>query len=97
MNTSDKLQMIPLVLLSSIVSGLTYFLINQLPKKIGYLKFILLCLGNILFIGVITAAVTKGMISGAVFLILLFLPIPVGVLCLRNELIEELKNAFKFK
>jgi len=89
--------MIPMVLLSAIASGLTYFLINQLPKKIGYPKFILVCLGYIIFIGVMTAAITKGMISGAVFLILLFLPIPVGVLCLRHELIEELKNAFKNK
>jgi ABC-type transport system involved in cytochrome c biogenesis permease component len=89
--------MIPLVLLTAIGSGLTYFLINQLPKKIGYPKYILVCLGYIIFIGVTTAAVTKGMITGAVFLMLLFLPIPVGVLCLRHELIEELKNAFKSK
>jgi len=89
--------MIPLVLISAIGSGLTYFLINQLPKKIGYPKFFLACFAYILFIGAITAAVTKDMINGAVFLILLFVPVPIGVFCMRQELIEELKNAFKSK
>lgn len=87
--------MIPVVLLSALVGGLTYFVINQLPKKIGYPKFILVCLGYILFIGAITGAVTEGMITGVVFLILLFIPVPVGALWMRHELIEDLKNAFK--
>jgi hypothetical protein len=89
--------MVPVVLLSATVGGLTYFLINQLPKKIGYPKFILTCLVYFIFIAAITGAVTQGIINGPIFLILFFLPTPFGALYLKHELMEELKNAFNNK
>ncbi|HEY6873168.1 MAG TPA: hypothetical protein VI298_10630 [Geobacteraceae bacterium] len=87
--------MIPLILLSAVGTGLTYFVIGELPKKIGYPRFILTCIGYTLSLAVITYAVTEGIITGAAFLIALFLPVPVGALYLRHELIQELKNPFK--
>ena len=95
MITSDKLLMIPLILVLAMIGGLWYFLINQLPKKIGYPKFILACLGYFLYVALITTAVSMGRITGILFIALLLAVPVIGAICLRHELIDELKNAFK--
>ena len=97
MDSLENLWMIPLVVLSAVGSGLTYFLIDKLPKKFGYPKFILICLGYVFFLGAIIAAVTNGIISGRVFLVLLFAPTPFGAMCLWHELMEDMKKAFKIE
>ena len=49
--TRDLVLIIPMTLVVAVGSYVTYFVIGELPKKIGYLKFFLVCLAYVLLIG----------------------------------------------
>lgn len=94
MITAEKLLMIAAILVGAPSSYIYYFLISELPKKIGYLKFILVCLAYILLIALMIPIIYVRVLGPFIYLaFLLFSPL-LGAWYLRAEFIDSLKNLF---
>jgi O-antigen ligase len=74
-----------------------YFLIVELRRKFGYLKFSLILLGYIIFWVVITLLLSEDHISVATYILS---PILLNLLCvyyLKQEFVNEIKQLFRVK
>lgn len=95
--TIDKLLMIPVILIGGVGSYITYFLIGELPKKIGYPKFILVCIAYILLIALMIPVAYIKLVGPYISLtFIIFSPLP-GVWYLRTEFVDGLKKLFNHR
>ena len=79
------------------LSYIHWFLIIELPKKLGYFKFILILICYVVFVGFMTFLLSEGSLNLILFLILIMLVDLLGMYYLRKEFIDSIKKDFKIK
>ena len=94
MTTVEKLLMIPVILVGGVGSYITYFIIGELPKKIGYPKFILVCIAYILFIALMLPVSYIKLVGPFISLAFIIFSPLLGVWYLRTEFVDGLKKLF---
>ena len=72
------------------------FLLVELPRRVGYFKFILILLGYVISFGVIVCLLSGGYLNSLLFLIFPTLACLLGVYCLRKEFMISIKKDFGF-
>ncbi len=74
-----------------------WFLIIELRNKYGYLRFVLILFGFIIFYAVITFLLSQGYINFITFLLLPIIINLIGAWFLRKEFANDLRKIFKLK
>lgn len=85
------------ILISIPLSYTYYFLLIELPKKLGYLKFVSVLICHIFFGGMMVFLLSEGYINLILFFISFTLPGILGLYYLRKEFIDSIKKDFKIK
>lgn len=87
------------IIIGTLISvPLTYtyaFLLIELPKKLGYFKFVLILICYIFFCGIMVFLLSESYLDLILFFILLILPDLLGVYYLRREFIDTIKRDFQ--
>jgi hypothetical protein len=79
------------------LSYIHWFLIIELPKKLGYLKFVLVLICYIFFCGIMVYLLSTGYPNLILFFISLIIVDLLGVYYLRKEFMDTVKKDFKIK
>jgi len=74
-----------------------YFLIIELRKKFGYLKFSTILIGYLILWVVLTQLLSEGHINIVTYIISPILLNLLGVYYLRHEFVSQMKRLFKIK
>jgi hypothetical protein len=74
-----------------------YFLIIELPKKYGYLNFLIMLAAYLILVAAGTLLFSLGLPGLVLFFLLLCIVDSIGVLFLRNEFIADAKKLFRWK
>lgn len=90
-----KLLIVLIIIFSIPLTYIYYFLIGELPKKIGYPKFILVILGYIILVAIAVELLMEGYLNLLSFYLFFVLTDLVGVWFLRKEFIADMKGLFR--